>query len=69
LQAQAGERAFGGRQHLVGVVQVVYCLAELVHVVAAVDPRRRLADLLDGGEQQADQDGDDGDDDQQARSA
>src|SRR5207248_369207 len=32
---------------------------------AALDPDGRLADLLDGGQQQPDQDGDDGDDHQQ----
>src|SRR5262249_61462026 len=37
----------------------------LVQVALAPGALRRLADLLDGGEQKADQDRDDGDDDQQ----
>jgi len=39
--------------------------AELVHVVDAGRAAGGLADLLDGGEQQADEDGDDGDHHQQ----
>ena len=39
--------------------------AQLFQVVSAFNAVRRLADFLDGGEEQADQDGDDGDDDEQ----
>jgi len=39
--------------------------ADLVRIVAANDPARRGAHLLDGRQQQADEDGDNGDDDQQ----
>ena len=39
--------------------------AELLEVVGTTHPRRRLADLLHRGEQQADEDRDDGDDDEQ----
>ena len=38
---------------------------ELLEVVLALDARRRGPDLLHGGQEQADQDRDDGDDDQQ----
>jgi hypothetical protein len=40
-------------------VVVVEGQPELLEVVAALDACRRLADLLDGGQEQADQDGDD----------
>ena len=39
--------------------------AELLHVVLTLHAGGGLADLLDGGQQQADQDGDDGDHHQQ----
>jgi hypothetical protein len=39
--------------------------ALLLEVVGVLRPGGGLADLLDGGEQQADQDRDDGDDDEQ----
>ena len=39
--------------------------ADLLEVVGAADACGRLADLLDGGQQQADEDGDDGDHHQQ----
>jgi hypothetical protein len=39
--------------------------ADLLQVVLALGTRRGLADLLDRGEQQADEDGDDRDDHQQ----
>jgi hypothetical protein len=39
--------------------------ADLFQVVLAAHPGGRLADLLDGGQEQADQDGDDGDHHQQ----
>jgi hypothetical protein len=38
---------------------------ELLEVVAALHPRRRLAHFLHGGQEQADEDGDDGDHHQQ----
>jgi hypothetical protein len=46
-------------------VVIVYGQGQLVEVVGALDAGRCLADLLDRGDQQADEDGDDGDDDQQ----
>jgi hypothetical protein len=46
-------------------VVAVHGDAELLEVVLALQARGRLADLLDGGDQQADQDGDDRDDHQQ----
>jgi hypothetical protein len=39
--------------------------ADLLEVILAAHATRRLADLLDRGQQQRDQHGDDGDDDQQ----
>jgi hypothetical protein len=39
--------------------------ANLLEVVFALGPGGGLADLLDGGQEQTDQDGDDGDDDEQ----
>ncbi len=54
-----------GRQPLVVVVVHVDGQADLLEIVAAAGPRRRLADLLHGGHEQGDQDGDDGDDHQQ----
>jgi len=38
---------------------------DLLQVVLALHAVGRLPDLLDGGQQEADQDGDDGDDDEQ----
>ena len=48
-----------------GAVVVVEGEADLLEVVGALQARGRIADLLDGGQQQADQDGDDGDHHQQ----
>jgi hypothetical protein len=50
---------------LVGRGVIVNRDANLLEVVAALQTCGGLADLLDGGEQQADQDRDDRDDDQQ----
>ena len=49
------------RQHAVGRFVVVGRETPLFDVVAATHPGGRFADLLDGGEQQADQNGDDRD--------
>ena len=54
-----------GRQLLVGLLVLVQADADLLEVVLAVRRGRGLADLLDGGQQQADQHGDDGDHHQQ----
>src|SRR5262249_18365027 len=53
-------RAAVGRKAPVGVVVVVQGEGELLDVVCAPNPRRGLADLLDGGGEQRDGDGDDG---------
>src|SRR5439155_14680752 len=45
----------------VGIVIRVQGEAHLLEVVRALDPGGRLADLLDRGQQKADEDGDDGD--------
>jgi len=50
---------------LIRIVVVVNRQRHLLEVVGALHPRRCLADLLDGGEEQADEDGNDGDDDEQ----
>jgi hypothetical protein len=42
-------------------VEVVASQAKLLEVVAALDARRRLADLLDSGQKEADEDGNDRD--------
>ena len=55
----------GRGEALVGRVVVVDGQADLLEVVLALQPGRGLADLLDGGEQQPDQDRDDGDHDEQ----
>ncbi len=55
----------GGQEALVGVGVGVHRQADLVEVVFAFGPRRRFPDLLHGRKQQADQDGDDGDNDKQ----
>src|SRR5205823_2535287 len=47
------------RQRAVGVVVVVAGEGELLEVVGALHACGGLADLLDGGQEQADQDGDD----------
>ena len=44
---------------------VVHGQPELLQVVDALDPPRRLASRLNGRQQERDQDGDDRDDDQQ----
>jgi len=54
-----------GGEFAVGVVEIVGGQADLVEVVLAAHAVGGLADLLDGGQQQADQDGDDGDHHQQ----
>ena len=54
-------RDHAGRQTAVGVVETVQCQADLMEVVAAGDAGRGGADLLDGRQQQADQDADDAD--------
>eukprot|EP01136_Pigoraptor_vietnamica_P013314 Opistho-1_new@54167 len=48
-----------GREVAVGALVVVKAQADLLEVVLARAAGRRLADLLDGGEEEADQDGDD----------
>src|SRR5262249_23738965 len=48
-----------------GVVVVVDGQADLVQVVGALDAVGRRPHALDGGQQEADEDGDDGDDDEQ----
>src|SRR5205814_414608 len=53
------------RERLVGVVVVVQGQADLLQVVLALGPHGGVADLLDGRQEQADQDGDDRDDDEQ----
>src|SRR5262249_50774734 len=70
--AEFSERVSGGKvvaarcgEVLVDVVVVVQGHAQLLEVVGAVRAGRRLADLLDGGQQQSDEDGDDGDHHQQ----
>src|SRR5205807_4940018 len=55
----------GVRQFRVGVVVVVEGQPDLLKVVLATHAGGRLADLLHGGQQQADQNGDDGDHHQQ----
>src|SRR5262249_14633733 len=57
--------ALAGREGAVDVVIVVQADTDLVQVVLALQPAGGLADLLDGGHQQADEDGDDGNDHQQ----
>src|SRR5919198_1519086 len=47
------------------VVVVVERQADLLEVIRALHAIRRLADLLDGGQEQANEDRDDGDDDEQ----
>jgi hypothetical protein len=49
----------------VGVVVVMDGQGDLLDLVLALGAGGGLADLLDGGQQQPDQDGDDGDDDEQ----
>ena len=61
---QGGRVALGGKR-LVDVVVVVTGEADLLEVVTALDAGGSRADLLDGEEQQADEDGDDGDHHQQ----
>src|SRR5262249_26650869 len=57
--------ADAGRQLLVGVVVGVHGQAELLEVVLALQAGGGLAHLLDGGHEQADQDGNNGDHHQQ----
>src|SRR5262249_53793202 len=54
-----------GRQLLVGVVVGVQGEAELLEVILALQAGGGLADLLDGGHEQPDQDGNNGDHHQQ----
>src|SRR6185437_14641684 len=49
------------REHLLLIVEVVQPKPELLQVVLALRPRRRLADFLHGRQEQADQNGDDRD--------
>jgi hypothetical protein len=58
-----GEDAGQRRQAPLGIVAVVQGQADLLEVVAAGGAVSGLADLLDAGQQQPDEDGDDGDDD------
>jgi hypothetical protein len=44
-----------------GVMVVVTGEADLLEVVGAIDPGSRRAHFLDGGQEQADEDGDDSD--------
>src|SRR5581483_7824432 len=57
--------AVGRRQVAVLVVVAVQAQGDLLEVVGALALRGGLADLLDGGHEQGNQDGNDGDDDQQ----
>ena len=58
-------RPAAGRKATPGVVVGVQGQADLLQVVAAGGPGGGRPDLLDGRQEQADQDGDDGDDHQQ----
>ena len=49
-----------GRQGVVGVVELVQAEGELADGVLALQPGGGFADTLDGGQQEADQDADDG---------
>src|SRR5947199_54813 len=66
LVGGAVEAAVAGRGRVVvGGGAVVEGDAQLVQVVLGLGAGGGLADLLDRGQEQADEDGDDGDDDQQ----
>src|SRR5262245_40463996 len=67
LEGRVGERiGMPRRQKLLVVVAVlVDGQRHLVEVILALRPLGGLANLLDGGEEQADQDGDDRNDDKQ----
>jgi hypothetical protein len=54
-----------GREAPVDAVVVVCGQAQLLQIVGALQAGGGLADLLDGGQEQADEDGDDGDHHQQ----
>jgi len=54
-----------GREIQVGALVIVQAEAELLEVIGALHPVGGLADLLDRGQQQPDQDGDDSDDNEQ----
>ena len=56
-----GER----REHPHRIVGVVHRQTELLEVVGTLNPPCRLADFLHGRQQEADEDGDDGDHDEQ----
>ena len=65
---QPEELHLGGREDIVRACVVVQRQPDLFLVVDALNPPRRLAGRLDGGQEQRDQDGDDGDHHQRARS-
>ena len=62
---RAGVDHVAGRDAVVGVVVVVRGQGDLLEIVRALHPPRRLAGRLHGGQQQCDQDADDGDDHEQ----
>src|SRR5207249_5097413 len=62
---RGGHQALGRGQHLARVVEVVASQRQLLDLIGTGGPGGGFADLLDGGHEQADEDGDDGNDDQQ----
>src|SRR2546421_30440 len=62
---QVGPGSEPGRKDAVSSMVVVEGQADLLQVVLALGAGGRLAHLLDGGQEQADEDGDDGDHHQQ----
>ena len=62
-------RALAKGQDLEGAEVVVAGEADLLEVVGALSSPGRLSSRLHGGQKKSDQNGDDGDDDKQARSA
>ena len=65
ISVKAERQVDAGGEALVGVVVHVGGQRDLLEVVGALDAGRGGADLLDGGQQEADEDGDDGDHHQQ----